>query len=153
MAEINADAFLKVGDKFSVETFKTLPSKKYNDRLNAKILTTTGEVKWTSAANIIKILSAFGEGSGESDGPIDCGQARRKHGGHDPAHAREAAAAPDGCTGMAAVFSQPRKSDDGVPVSCHRGRTAFGGREGAGSGGTAGDYKKIKNEKSHREIR
>ena len=65
MAEIDADAFLKVGDKFSVETFKTLPSKKYNDRLNAKILTTTGEVKWTSAANIIKILSAFGESSGD----------------------------------------------------------------------------------------
>lgn len=65
MTEIDANAFLKVGDKFSVETLKTLPSKKYNDRLNAKILTTDGEIKWTSAANIIKILTAFGEGSGD----------------------------------------------------------------------------------------
>lgn len=65
MAEIDADAFLKIGDKFSVETVKFLPSKKYNDRLNAKILTTSGEIKWTSAANIIKILTVFDEGSGD----------------------------------------------------------------------------------------
>lgn len=65
MAEIDADAFLKVGDKFSVETVKFIPSKKYNDRLNAKILTTSGAIKWTSAANIIKILTAFDEGSGD----------------------------------------------------------------------------------------
>lgn len=74
MTEIDANAFLKVGDKFAVETLKTLPSKKYNDRLNAKILTTDGAVKWTRAANIIKILSAFGEGSGDVFEVIQTGE-------------------------------------------------------------------------------
>lgn len=74
MAEIDENAFLKVGDKFAVETFKTLASKKYPDRLNAKILTTAGEIKWTSAANIIKILSAIGESTGDVFEVIQTGE-------------------------------------------------------------------------------
>ena len=31
MADIDENAFLKVGDKFAVEMFKTLASKKYPD--------------------------------------------------------------------------------------------------------------------------
>ena len=74
MADIDENAFLKVGDKFSVELFKTSASKKYPDKINAKILTTTGEVKWTSAANIIKILSAFGENTGDVFEVIQTGE-------------------------------------------------------------------------------
>lgn len=57
--------FLVIGDKFTVEEFKTVPSKKYPDRLNAKILCGDGSVKWTSAANIVKILTAVGAGTGD----------------------------------------------------------------------------------------
>lgn len=50
-------SFLEAGDVFAVEHFKTFPSKFYPDRMNAKILTTDGDIVFTSAAKIIKILN------------------------------------------------------------------------------------------------
>lgn len=78
MADIDEKAFLKVGDKFAVETFKTLASKKYPDRLNAKILCTNGDIKWTSAANIIKILSAIGENTGDVFEVVQTGEFNKR---------------------------------------------------------------------------
>ena len=53
----NENTNLKVGDVFAVDHFKTFPSKFYPDRMNAKILTTDGDIVFTSAAKIIKILN------------------------------------------------------------------------------------------------
>ena len=53
----NENTNLKVGDVFAVESYKTFPSKYYPDRMNAKILTTDGDIIFTSAAKIIKILN------------------------------------------------------------------------------------------------
>lgn len=56
---VNVKTNLKVGDVFAVEHFKTFPNKYYPDRMNAKILTTDGDIIFTSAAKIIKILNAL----------------------------------------------------------------------------------------------
>jgi uncharacterized protein YyaL (SSP411 family) len=56
--EENNLVWLKEGDKFTVDAIKYIPSKKYNSRVNAKILTLEGAVYWTSAANIITALMA-----------------------------------------------------------------------------------------------
>lgn len=61
MDENTPNTFLKIGDKFAVEVVKILPSKKFNDRLNAKILCTDGRILWTSAANIVKVLTEHPE--------------------------------------------------------------------------------------------
>lgn len=53
----NENTNLKVGDVFAVEHFKTFPSKFYPGRMNAKILTTEGDIVFTSAGKIIKILN------------------------------------------------------------------------------------------------
>lgn len=74
MADLTADDFLKVGEVFTVETFKTIASQKYPNRLNAKILTGEGKVRWTSAANIVKIISAIGEGTGDKFEVIKTGE-------------------------------------------------------------------------------
>lgn len=52
----NENTNLKVGDVFSVEHYKTFPGKYNPDRMNAKILTTDGDIVFTSAAKIVKAL-------------------------------------------------------------------------------------------------
>lgn len=48
--------FLEEGDNFTVEYYKSSPSKNYPDRMMGKILTTEGEEVFTSAAKIVKVL-------------------------------------------------------------------------------------------------
>lgn len=48
--------FLEEGDKFQIEYFKTMPSKKYPDRMMGKILTKKAEEVFTSSAKIVKII-------------------------------------------------------------------------------------------------
>lgn len=55
----NENTNLKVGDVFSVEHYKSFPSKYYPDRMNAKILTTDGDIVFTSAAKIVKTLDVL----------------------------------------------------------------------------------------------
>lgn len=55
----NGTAYLEVGDVFAVEYYKSFPSKYYPDRMNAKILTTDGDIVFTSAAKIVKALDVI----------------------------------------------------------------------------------------------
>ncbi len=52
-------AYLEAGDVFAVEHYKSFPSKYYPDRMNAKILTTDGDIVFTSAAKIVKTLDVL----------------------------------------------------------------------------------------------
>lgn len=52
----NGMNFLEKGDKFNVEYFKTMPAKKYPDRMVGKILTGDGLEVFTSSAKIIKVI-------------------------------------------------------------------------------------------------
>lgn len=56
---------LAIGDVFTVESFKTIASQKYPNKMYAKILCGDGVVRWASAAKIIKILTAIGENTGD----------------------------------------------------------------------------------------
>lgn len=48
--------FLEEGDNFTVEYYKSSPSKNYPDRMMGKILTADGVEVFTSAAKIVKVL-------------------------------------------------------------------------------------------------
>lgn len=50
---------LAVGDKFTVESFKIIPSQKYPNSMSAKILCGDRVIRWTSASRIIRILEAL----------------------------------------------------------------------------------------------
>ena len=52
----NGMAVLEAGDVFTVDCYKSAPSKKFPDKMNAKILTNTGDIIFTSAAKIVKVL-------------------------------------------------------------------------------------------------
>lgn len=56
---------LAIGDVFTVESFKTIASQKYPNKMYGKILCGDGVVRWVSAAKIIKILTAVGENTGD----------------------------------------------------------------------------------------
>lgn len=56
---------LAIGDVISVESFKTVASQKYPGKMYGKILCGDGVIRWTSAAKIIKILTAIGENTGD----------------------------------------------------------------------------------------
>lgn len=55
---------LAIGDQFTVESYKTIPSQKYPNKMYGKILCGDGVIRWTSSAKIIKILNAIGEEPG-----------------------------------------------------------------------------------------
>ena len=55
----NGMKVLEVGDEFKVECYKSAPSKKFPDKMNAKILTTEGDIVFTSAAQIVKIFDGL----------------------------------------------------------------------------------------------
>lgn len=51
--------FFEVGDVFAVEHFKTYPNKFNPNKMDAKILTSDGDIVFTSAAKIVKALDVL----------------------------------------------------------------------------------------------
>ena len=52
----NGMSFLEEGDVFTVDYYKSSPSKNFPDRMIGKILTSEGDEVFTSAAKIVKVL-------------------------------------------------------------------------------------------------
>ena len=63
----NGMSFLEEGDVFTVDYYKSSPSKNYPDRMIGKILTTEGEEIFTSAAKIVKVLDELTKDDDISD--------------------------------------------------------------------------------------
>lgn len=52
-------SFLEAGDVFAVEHYKSFPNKFNPNKMQGKILTTDGDIVFTSAAKIVKALDVL----------------------------------------------------------------------------------------------
>lgn len=59
MKNENGMARLEAGDVFAVEHYKSFPSKFNPNKMEGKILTTDGDIVFTSAAKIVKALDVL----------------------------------------------------------------------------------------------